>query len=209
MKKLNQNSIRVSTDVTRRCHVNSGLALASNPNRGNNITPVNCTGNPTDRALIQSAINNAGSGDTIMLVGTCQLDGTRVFITKSNLTITGAGAAGNWSTVVKGIASTSGTPVGDNGFPDFLLFNRGFQIGDISGNSVVKNVGISNIKFSTLNRAVIVSPQIGEITTNVVERPLARVLPHRFLSIIIGLITMIGQHKYLVRLIMLLSKTIW
>jgi hypothetical protein len=161
MKKLNQTLLGLTLTLLAGVLLLAGLVLAGN----GNITTVNCTGNPTDRALIQSAINNAGSGDTIMLVGTCQLDGTRVFITKSNLTITGAGAAGNWSTVVKGIASTSGTPVGDHGFPDFLLFNRGFHIGDISGNSQVKNVGIENIKFSTLNRAVIVSPQIGEVTT--------------------------------------------
>ena len=90
----------------------SGLALASNPNRGNNITPVNCTGTPTDRALIQSAVNNAASGDVLMLVNTCQLDGTQVFIAKSNLTITGAGRAGNWSTVVQGIADGGGSPSG-------------------------------------------------------------------------------------------------
>src|SRR5258707_14312434 len=143
----------------------SGLALAGSNNNGNNITYVNCTGNPTDRALIQSAVNNASSGDVIMLVGTCQLDGTQVFITKSNLTITGAGKAGNWSTVVKGIASGGGTPVGDQGSPTFLLFNRGFEIGDNSGNSQVKNVDISNIKFSTLHRAVSVRPQVGQTTT--------------------------------------------
>ena len=142
-----------------------GLALAGSNNKGNNITSVNCTGNPTDRALIQNAIDNAGSGDVLMLVGTCQLDGTRVFITKSNLTITGAGKAGNWSTVVQGIASAGGTPVGDQSSPTFLLFNRGFQIGDNSGNSQVKNVDISNIKFSTLHRAVIVNPQLGQTTT--------------------------------------------
>ena len=139
----------------------SSLALASNPNRGNNITPVNCTGTPTDRALIQSAVNNAASGDVLMLVNTCQLDGTQVFITKSNLTITGAGKAGNWSTVVQGIASGGGTPVGDGA----TFFNRGFQIGNTSGNSVVKNVEISNIKFSTLHRGVIASAQIGGNTS--------------------------------------------
>jgi len=135
----------------------TGLAVAGN-NKGNNITLVNCTGNSTDRALIQSAVNNASSGDVLFLVGTCQLDGTQVFITKSNLTITGAGQAGNWATVVQGIASGSGTPVGDNGSTPF---NRGFTIGDTSGNSVVKNVEISNIKFSTLHRSVLVSPQLG------------------------------------------------
>lgn len=137
----------------------SSLAVAGNPNntKGNNITPVNCTGTNTDRALIQSAVNNAGSGDVLMLVNTCQLDGTQVFITKSNLTITGAGKAGNWSTVVQGIASGGGTPVGDGA----TFFNRGFQIGNTSGNSVVKNVEISNIKFSTLHRSVLVSPQLG------------------------------------------------
>ena len=140
----------------------SGLALASNPNRGNNITLVTCTGTPTDRTVIQSAVNNAASGDVLMLVNTCQLDGTQVFITKSNLTITGAGRTGNWSTVVQGIADGGGHPVGDNGS---TFFNRGFQIGNTSGNSVVRNVEISNIKFSTLHRSVLVSPQLGGNST--------------------------------------------
>jgi len=165
MKKLNKTLLGSTLMLLAGVMLLAGLALAGNGNNGNNITPVNCTGNPTDRALIQSAISNARSGDTLVLVGTCQLDGTQVFITKSNLTITGAGAAGNWSTVVKGIASGGGTPVGDNGGPTFALFNRGFQIGDNSGNSQVKNVEIENIKFSTLHRAVIVSPQIGQVTT--------------------------------------------
>ena len=97
MKKLNQTLLGLTLTLLAGVLLLAAVVLAGN----GNITTVNCTGNPTDRALIQSAINNAGSGDTIMLVGTCQLDGTRVFITKSNLTITGAGAAGNWSTVVK------------------------------------------------------------------------------------------------------------
>jgi hypothetical protein len=165
MKQLTKTLLESTLMLLAGVMLISGLALAGSNNNGNNITSVNCTGNPTDRALIQSAVNNAGSGDVLMLVGTCQLDGTQVFITKSNLTITGAGKAGNWSTVVKGIASGGGTPVGDQGSPTFLLFNRGFEIGDNSGNSQVKNVDISNIKFSTLHRAVSVRPQVGQTTT--------------------------------------------
>jgi len=164
MKKLTKTLLGSTLMLLAGVMLIGGLALAGN-NTGNNITSVNCTGNPTDRALIQSAVNNASSGDVLMLVGTCQLDGTQVFITKSNLTITGAGKAGNWSTVVQGIANGGGTPVGDQGSPTFLLFNRGFEIGDNSGNSQVKNVDISNIKFSTLHRAVSVRPQVGQTTT--------------------------------------------
>jgi hypothetical protein len=158
IKTLSGLALMLLAGITLIC----GLAMASNnnnTNKGNNITPVNCAGNPSDRALIQTAVNSAASGDVLMLVGTCQLDGTQVFITKSNLTITGAGQAGNWTTVVQGIAGGGGLPVGDQ--PN-ALFNRGFQIGDNSGNSVVKNVDIQNIKFSTLHRSVIVGPQIGQ-----------------------------------------------
>jgi hypothetical protein len=162
MKQLTKTLLRSTLMLLAGVMLISGLALAGSNNKGNNITSVNCTGNPTDRALIQSAVNNAASGDVLMLVGTCQLDGTRVFITKSNLTITGAGKAGNWSTVVQGIASAGGTPEGDQGS---TFFNRGFQIGDDSGNSQVKNVDISNIKFSTLHRGIIVDPQVGQTTT--------------------------------------------
>jgi hypothetical protein len=162
MKNTNKTLLGSALMLLAGVMLVGGFALAGSNNRGNNITSVNCTGNPTDRALIQTAVNNAGSGDVLMLVGTCQLDGTRVFITKSNLTITGAGKAGNWSTVVQGIASAGGTPEGDQGS---TFFNRGFQIGDDSGNSQVKNVDISNIKFSTLHRGVIVDPQVGQTTT--------------------------------------------
>jgi len=128
---------------------------------GKTIT-VDCANNQTtDRPAIQSAIDSADGGDTVKLAGTCQLDGTQVFITKSNLTITGAGAPGSWSTVVKGIAVVGGTPQGDGSTAPFPYFNRGFHIGDETGNSQVENVLIENIKFSTLHRGVIVGPQIG------------------------------------------------
>ena len=158
MKKLSKTFLGTTLMLLAAAALLPGVVSAGS----GNIATVSCTNDiSTDRALIQAAINNAGSGDTLMLVGTCQLDGTRVFITKSNLTITGVGAAGNWSTVVQGIASGSGTPVGDGGLPSQLFFNRGFQIGDDSGNSQVQHVLIENIKFSTLHRGVLVSPQIG------------------------------------------------
>ncbi len=124
------------------------------------VTPVNCTGNPSDRAMIQAAIDNAASGATLMLNGTCQLDGERLFINKSNLTLTGAGAAGGWSSVIKGIAGPDGKPEGNPNLD--TLNNLGIYFGDPNtGNSVISNVTISNLKFTTLLNAVAVDPQNG------------------------------------------------
>ncbi len=126
-------------------------------------TLVNCTGNATDRGLIQSAIDHARSGDMIKLANICQLDGTEIYVTKSNLTIEGAGQSGGWSTVVKGITQSNSTlaPLGDNGSPSYTYFNRGFRIGAIDGSVSVANVKITGIKFQSLNRAINVIPQLG------------------------------------------------
>lgn len=119
---------------------------------------VNCTNNPTDRALIQSAIDNAGSGDIVKLVGICQLDGTMINITKSNLTLEGAGASGNWSTVVRGLTDSSGSPLEDGPAPIFNYYNRAFRIGP--SNNVIANVTIRNIKFQSLKWAIDIIPQV-------------------------------------------------
>ena len=79
MKKLTKTLLGSTLMLLAGVMLIGGLALAGN-NTGNNITSVNCTGNPTDRALIQSAVNNASSGDVLMLVGTCQLDQRRIHI---------------------------------------------------------------------------------------------------------------------------------
>lgn len=113
-----------------------------------------------DRAAIQSAINSASSGDVIKLMGVFQLDGQQIFINKSNLTIQGAGAAGNWSTVING-QTTGGIPNGDiNGNYN----NRGFGFGPTTG--IISNVTIQNIKFTGLNRAISVSPSFQTTSTN-------------------------------------------
>lgn len=127
-------------------------------------TPVNCTGNPSDRALIQAAIDAAGTNDTLLLNGTCQLDGKKIYIDKSNLTITGVGAAGGWSSVIKGLADANGLPQLDKDTPTRTLWNRALFVGDKnnSGNAVISNVTISNIKFSTLNRSIAVQASFGQ-----------------------------------------------
>jgi hypothetical protein len=131
-------------------------------------TPVICTGS-NNRVLIQSAIVNSVAGDTIELIGTCQLDGTAIFINTPNLTIEGAGAAGNWSTVVSGLTDSSG-PLGDGPSPTFLRFNRGLSIGP--RNDSISGVTIQGIKFTNLNSAVDISPSISGNSTLCNDMPI-------------------------------------
>jgi len=112
-----------------------------------------------DRVLIQAAINNSVAGDTIELIGTCQLDGTAIFINTPNLTIKGPGAAGNWTTVVSGLTDLNGIPLDDGTAPSFLRFNRGLSIGPRTDS--ISGITIQGIKFANLNSAVDISPSIG------------------------------------------------
>lgn len=121
-------------------------------------TTVNCRGKQTDRALIQKYINKAAPGDTINLAGTCQLDGTAIFINTSNLTIQGAGASGNWSTVLLGLTDSNGVPLNDQPGPTFQYFNHGISIGP--SNNTISGVAIQGIKFKNLNWPVDISPSI-------------------------------------------------
>lgn len=120
-------------------------------------TTVNCVG-VSDRLLIQDAINKSAPGDTIKLIGTCQLDGTTITIPHSNLTIEGPGASGNWATVISGLTNSIGMPLGDQGAPQFRWFNRGFSILPVNGS--ISGVTIRGIKFLNLNYAVNISPSI-------------------------------------------------
>jgi hypothetical protein len=126
-------------------------------------TPVICTGLGGDRVLIQSAIDNSAAGDTIELIGTCQLDGTAIFINIPNLTIEGPGAAGNWSTVVSGLKDSNGIPLGDGPSPTFLRHNRGLSIGPRTDS--ISGITIQGIKFANLNSAVDISPSISGNST--------------------------------------------
>lgn len=120
-------------------------------------TVVNCVG-ANDHDLIQAVINVSAPGDTIKLIGTCQLDGRAILISISNLTIQGAGASGNWATVISGLTDSGGMPLRDQAAAPFGWFNRGFSIGSLNG--PVSGVTIQGIKFVNLNYAVNVSPSI-------------------------------------------------
>lgn len=139
------------------------LGFLAMPVYASNIITVNCTGiQPpdisSDRQMIQDAINKAKPGDTIKIIGTCQLDGSSINIVKSNVTLTGVGKDGNWGTVLKGLTTPSGSPMRDGVAPTVNYFNRGIRIGPTDMN--ISNVTISNIKFQSLNFAVDVIPEV-------------------------------------------------
>ncbi len=126
---------------------------------------VNCrnqlTSPPTplpDRVAIQNAINKASSGDVINLVGTCQIGDSPIVVEQSNISIVGAGAAGNWTTVLIGLVNSNGIPLTDKPAPSFQYFNRGISIGP--SNKTISNVTIQGIKFKNLTNGVNISPSI-------------------------------------------------
>lgn len=125
---------------------------------------VDCNSVANAHDAIQAAIDSAASGDVINLVGVCQLEGKDISISKSNLTIQGVGASGNWSTVLKGLIDPStGKPLGDKGSADnFAFYNRGITFGPT--NSVIQNVVIQGIKFQDLNRGIMVTPSVNATT---------------------------------------------
>jgi hypothetical protein len=116
-----------------------------------------------DTNAIQTAINNAHPSDTIELVGICQLNGTQIFINTSNLTIKGAGAEGNWSTVLSGCTVNGCTPTStgapaEDFPPAYKSFNIGFSIGP--SNNTISNVTIQGIKFRNLEFGINISASI-------------------------------------------------
>ena len=121
-------------------------------------TTVSCVG-ANDHDAIQNAVNNSAPGDTIKLIGTCQLDGRAIIISHSNLTIEGPGASGNWATVISGLSDSGGMPLGDQGGYPFGWFNRGFSV-QMPLNGSISGVTIQGIKFVNLNYAVNISPSI-------------------------------------------------
>ncbi len=132
-----------------------------------------------DRQAIQDAIDGAAPGDAIVLRGTFQLDGERIFITKAPLKLEGValdndgdGAVNedwgdgadndgdgavdedDWDAVLVGVAQANGQPAAD---PDnATFFNRGLVVSGIS--EAFSGLVIENLKFSTHHRAVTLTP---------------------------------------------------
>ena len=132
-----------------------------------------------DRQAIQNAIDAAESGDTVELAGTFQLDGQRIYINRSRITLTGEAVDNDldeavnedwvdgldndgdgevdeddWDTVVKGIKNPDGSPAGDT-CP--TVFNRGLVV--IGLNETHRKIVISNLKFTDFHRALEFHPE--------------------------------------------------
>ena len=144
------------------------------------------TGDPAiDRPALQAAIDGASPGTVLELSGMFQLDGERVLITTSHLTLQGVsldndadgsfdedwadgidndgdGAVDedDWDTVLRGVADGNGEPERVSG--QNALWNRGLVVEGITG--TVVGPTIRGLRFSTFQRAVAVVPEWGTPT---------------------------------------------
>ncbi|MDX1406405.1 MAG: right-handed parallel beta-helix repeat-containing protein [Woeseiaceae bacterium] len=121
---------------------------------------VYCVGSG-DRPAIQNAIDMASHNDVVHIHGVCQLDGERLVIDKSHVTIRGDasdidndGRMDQWDTVLKG-----------NGNIDDLLAgpytNLGFHIGAVPANDDdIEDVVIEHLQFQDFYLALTVSPGV-------------------------------------------------
>lgn len=135
------------------------------------VHTVPCTDSIGDRLAIQNAINDADKRDIIHITGTCMLDGERIVINKSNLTIRGDavdtdndGKVDQWNTVIRGKTEVGGEPVQDDLY-NGPYTNLGFHIGNVpANNKAIKNVTIKNLEMRDMFQALVVSP--GVLTPN-------------------------------------------
>ena len=133
-----------------------------------------------DRANIQAAVDSAAPGDTVRLIGTFRLDGERITLGISSLTVEGEELDNDgdgrvqedwaddrdndgdgrvdeddWETWIFGVDAGDGTPVlndGTNG-----LFNRGLVVDGAEGE--LRNLTIRQLAFSTFHRAIELVPE--------------------------------------------------
>lgn len=156
-------------------------SIGAAPSPGNTITVVGQDDIAVDRQAIQGAIDAAGDNTTIRLVGTFQLDGTQIIISKGNLTIEGqrfdsdgdgkvnedwADGLDNdfdgsidedgWDTVLRGLTNPDGTP--DEGPGIRSLFNRGMEVTLIEGQA--NQITIRDLKFESLVRGIGIGPDV-------------------------------------------------
>lgn len=133
-----------------------------------------------DRQAIQDAIDRADDDDAVVLRGTFQLDGERVFL-RQEVQLRGVArdddgdgrrnedwADGvdndgdgvidedDWNTVLRGLVDVNGQPLGD--LADGTLFNRGISIEGLGDD--VEDIEIRDIAFTGFHRAVSVLPDL-------------------------------------------------
>ncbi len=131
-----------------------------------------------DRLAVQAAVNSASPGDTILLEGTFQFDGTPVVVRSSRLTIAGEvvdndgdGAYNEdrpdgidndndglvdedgWDATVRGVDDGFGGPAAD-AFPN--RFNDGFEV--LGFDEALRHLTFRDLEFERLNRSIYLFP---------------------------------------------------
>lgn len=155
------------------------LVAAAPP--GKVVTVIGLDDIAVDRRNIQTALDAAGKNHTIRLVGTFQLDGVEMILSKGHLTIEGQRIDNDgdgksnedwpdgqdndfdgsvdedgWDTVLRGLTHPDGTPDEGPGLTSF--FNRGLAVTLVHGEA--KQITIRDIEFSGLVRGVALSPDV-------------------------------------------------
>ena len=133
-----------------------------------------------DRLAVQAAVNSAGPGDTILLAGTFQFDGTPVLVRSSRLTIAGEvldndgdGAYNEdrpdgvdndgdgqidedgWDATVRGVDDGFGGPAAD-AFPD--RFNDGFEV--LGFDEALRHLTFRDLEFERLKQKHLPVPRL-------------------------------------------------
>jgi len=174
----------------------------------------------TDRQAIQDAIDAAGPGGTVELVGTFQLDGERIEVGVDRLEIRGArvdadGDGGfhedwpdgrdndgdgavdedDWDAVLRGVTGPGGEPVRDDGVNG--LFNRAFTVDGAV--PPVFGLTVRDLAFEGFHRAIELLPEWASPTGRCEDRVRvpgsmrqARFEGNRFTNNVLG-ITVLGD----------------
>lgn len=138
-----------------------------------------------DRPALQAAIDAARPGTTIALAGTFQLDGERVLVRTSFLTLAGEAVdtdgdgvtnedwtdgvdndgdgqidEDDWDTILRGVVDGDGRPVRVQG--ENALWNRGLVVEGVTG--ALRGLTLRDLQLSGFHRAVDLTPEWGSPT---------------------------------------------
>ena len=161
---------------------NAAVSTAAN---GSTIHVIGQNDMAIDRGAIQAAIDSAAQGDTVLLEGMFQLDGTPIFVRTSRLTIAGKAVDGDgdglinedrsdgidndgdgatdedgWDAVLQGVDDGAGGPSSD-AFPN--RFNDGFEILGIDDR--LHHIEFRDLEFRKINRGIYLFPDYDDAGT--------------------------------------------
>ncbi len=157
----------------------------------NSVLVIGQNDQAVDRATLQAAVDGASPGTTIELEGTFQLDGERILIEDSFLTLAGRridndgdGAFNEdwgdgldndldglidedgWDATLRGVEDPAGGPATQQG--DNALWNRGLVVEGVQG--TLRRLRIRDIRFSNFHRAIEIIPEWGSPTGGCIDR---------------------------------------